>query len=190
MKTASQRPFEDLSEAEALFLEHALAYYRDMKTAAKNAPYGRFLDQAENVAVLQGRELLRQSPQAVAQEEIDDIEKKRNVALQNMPKEKRHHGYRNKNILTAAGKIVVTHRYDECLPCRLPEHAVDEPLGLEHRYTVGSASGFGARQRSAVDLGHDPAGVRQSAGMFGRVPCVGKREQGGKGAVRRGEPGV
>lgn len=76
MPTPSPHSVEVQSEAEALFLEQALAYYRDMKTAAKNAPYGRFLDQAETVAVLQGRELLRQSLQAVAQEEIDDIEKK------------------------------------------------------------------------------------------------------------------
>ena len=29
------------------------------------------------------------------------------------------------------GNIVLTRRYDECLPCRLPEHVADEPLGLE-----------------------------------------------------------
>ena len=28
-------------------------------------------------------------------------------------------------------------RYDECLPCRWPEHAADERVGLEERYTVG-----------------------------------------------------
>ena len=60
------------SAAEELIVAQALAYYRDMKAVAKNAPYGQFLNDAEAVALSKGRELIRQSLETIAQEEIDD----------------------------------------------------------------------------------------------------------------------
>jgi len=38
------------SEAEALVVQHALAFYRDMKQHAQNAPFGEFLNYAERFA--------------------------------------------------------------------------------------------------------------------------------------------
>ena len=58
---------------------------------------------------------------------------------QNCQTKKRHLGYRNKNVNTAAGIVKLKRRYDECRPCRLPIHAVDDPLGITD-YTVGFRS--------------------------------------------------
>ena len=49
------------SEAESLVVQHALAFYRDMKRKAKNAPIGQFLHCAEVIVLDKGRELLRTS---------------------------------------------------------------------------------------------------------------------------------
>ena len=39
--------------------------------------------------------------------------------------------------MSAVGTVTLTRRYEECLPCRLPQHVADEPFGLEGRYSVG-----------------------------------------------------
>ena len=64
------------SDAEALVVQHALAFYRDMKHHAKNAPFGEFLHHAEAIAIAQGRELVKTTLQTLAQEEINEVEKK------------------------------------------------------------------------------------------------------------------
>ena len=110
-----------------------------MKAVAQNAPYGQFLNDAEAAALSKGRELIRQSLETIAQEEIDDSEKKETKMCPKCQTKKRHRGYRNKNVDTAAGTVKLKRRYDECPPCNLPEHAVDEPLGITD-YTVGFRS--------------------------------------------------
>ena len=72
------RTFEAQSDAEALFLEQAQAYFRDMQDHARNASYGQTFNVAEAFAVLQGRELIRKSLQGILQEQVGDLEKKRN----------------------------------------------------------------------------------------------------------------
>ena len=65
--------------AKRLFLEQAAAYYDELKLTAENAPYGRILANAEAFAVVQGRELLRQSLENIVQDQaqqIDNDEKK------------------------------------------------------------------------------------------------------------------
>ena len=57
-----------------LFLEQAAAFYDDMKAAASNAPYGQVIDKAEAFAVVQGRELIRSSLEAIVQERITEVE--------------------------------------------------------------------------------------------------------------------
>jgi len=47
-----------------------------MKSIAQNAPHGQIFDHTEAIAVLRGRELIRQSLETVLQEQIDDFEKK------------------------------------------------------------------------------------------------------------------
>ncbi|MCL2710467.1 MAG: hypothetical protein FWE95_06275 [Planctomycetaceae bacterium] len=64
------------SEAEALVVQHALAFYRDMKRNAQNAPIGQFLNCAEAIAVAKGREFITTSLQTLTQEEVNDTEKK------------------------------------------------------------------------------------------------------------------
>ena len=39
--------------------------------------------------------------------------------------------------MTAVGNVTLQRRYDECVPCRVPEHVADGQLGLETGYTVG-----------------------------------------------------
>jgi len=76
--------FHANTEAEALFLEQAQAYFRDMQNIANNAPYGKVLDQVETAVIVKSRELVKQSTEFLIQEQINNIEKKRNVALQKM----------------------------------------------------------------------------------------------------------
>ena len=54
-----------------------------------------------------------------------------------MSKEKRHGGYRTKERISVFGKITLSRRYDECLPCHLSEHVADKRFGLEDRYSKG-----------------------------------------------------
>ena len=76
------------TESEAYFVAQALAYYRDMKKIAQNAPFGQFLNYAEAVALSQGRELIRTSLETIVQEEVSNIEKKkRNGSLSELPRE-------------------------------------------------------------------------------------------------------
>ena len=69
--------FHAESETEALILEQALAFYREIKAVAENAPDGQVLAQAEAVCLLKGRELLRKSLELTVQEQIDELEKKK-----------------------------------------------------------------------------------------------------------------
>ena len=61
---------------EALIVEQALAMYREMRGAAAAAADGEVLSVAERLAMTRGRELTRQSLQAVLQEEAQASEKK------------------------------------------------------------------------------------------------------------------
>ena len=129
------------TESEAYFVAQALAYYRDMKKIAQNAPFGQFLNYAEAVALSQGRELIRTSLETIVQEEVSNIEKKNETALcPNCQEKKRNRGGRTKQIVAAVGTIAVERRYDECSPCHHSEYVVDALLGLENRYTIGLRS--------------------------------------------------
>jgi predicted RNA polymerase sigma factor len=65
------------NEAEKLFMEQALAYYRDMRAVARNAPDGHVLRLIDDFATRKGRELIRKSLESIAQDEVDDFEKKK-----------------------------------------------------------------------------------------------------------------
>ena len=60
-------------------------YYDELKLAVETAPYGQALAQAEAFAVVQGRELLRQSLEGLVQNQVQQIEsdekKRQNVSL-------------------------------------------------------------------------------------------------------------
>jgi hypothetical protein len=121
-----------------MFLEQAAAYFDDMKATTQNAPYGQIFNHAEAFAVQHGRELIRQSLEHLLQEQIVEHEKKKETEL--CPKceqKKRHRGYREKERISALGKVTLERRYDECLPCKLPEHVADKQFGLEGRYSLG-----------------------------------------------------
>jgi hypothetical protein len=65
------------SETDRLLLEQAKAFIRDLRASAQNAPYGKVIQRAEAFAVCQGRELVRQSLEAIVQEQNDLLEKKK-----------------------------------------------------------------------------------------------------------------
>lgn len=64
----------DDDAAKKLFLEQAAAYYDELRAAAKNAPHGKVLANAEALAVVQGRELLRMSLENVVQQQEQDVD--------------------------------------------------------------------------------------------------------------------
>ena len=112
-----------------------------MKKIGKNAPHGQFLNHAETIALAKGREFIQTALQTLAQEEIDEYEKKNEERP--CPKcqtKMRHLGDRTKAINTSAGKIKVERLYCECRPCNLPFYMVDEPFGLVNDYTAGFRS--------------------------------------------------
>ena len=83
------------SEAEALVVQHALAFYRDMKRNAQNAPIGFStapkpspLPKAENSSQLR----CKRSPK----KKSTTPKKKRNETLQDMPQAKTAPGWKNK----------------------------------------------------------------------------------------------
>jgi len=61
---------------EALVVEQALAMYREMRVAAREAPDGEVFDRAETLALARGRELTRKSLEAVLNAETEEVEKK------------------------------------------------------------------------------------------------------------------
>jgi hypothetical protein len=61
---------------EALIAEQALAMYRELRSAAANAPDGQVISVAESLAIARGRELTRKSLETVLQGEIEASEKK------------------------------------------------------------------------------------------------------------------
>lgn len=68
-------------EAEKFFLEQAKAYYRNIRAAAENAPYGKMIAHADAFAFQNGRELIRKSLEHIVQEQNDILKKKRNSAM-------------------------------------------------------------------------------------------------------------
>ena len=69
--------FHAATEAEALFLEQAQAYFRDVQKVANEAPDGKVIDHVETVILLKSRKLVQQSMELTLQEQVDHLEKKK-----------------------------------------------------------------------------------------------------------------
>jgi hypothetical protein len=69
--------FTAANATEALILEQALAYARQLTRLAESAPDGQVLRVAEACVLDQGRELLRQSLRITLQAQAEAVEKKR-----------------------------------------------------------------------------------------------------------------
>jgi hypothetical protein len=61
---------------ERLFVEQAIAMYREMERTCREAPHGHVLARAEQVAVTRGRELTRRGLETVLNAEANTVEKK------------------------------------------------------------------------------------------------------------------
>ena len=132
------RKKRDDQTSKEYFLELCSAYYDELKSTAHSADYGQFLNAAEAVVMSKGHELLRQSLETLHQESIDDIEKKNETKVcPHCQQKKRHLGYTEKKIETAAGRINIERRYDACYPCKQQGYVADTLLGLKDNYTVG-----------------------------------------------------
>jgi hypothetical protein len=64
------------SPTEALIVEQALAYARQLTTAMDTAPDGQVIDRAESVALNQGRNFVRRSLEIAIQSQAETVEKK------------------------------------------------------------------------------------------------------------------
>jgi hypothetical protein len=118
--------------AEALFVEQALAVFRELRQTAKDAPDGEVLHQAEMVAVRQGRELIRRGLESVIQDQAEEVEKK------NAPTRtcscggvRAHRGRKGKTFLTAAGPIRLSRVYFVCRKCRTGIYPLDFRAGIQ-----------------------------------------------------------
>jgi hypothetical protein len=72
----SRRKIELRDEREALFVEQALAMFREMREVATEAPDGEVLNEAELLAMSRGRELIRKGLESVLQDQAGEVEKK------------------------------------------------------------------------------------------------------------------
>ena len=72
----NQRDIRVENPQEALFLEQALAMYREMRRTAAAAPAGQVIAATEHIALARGRELIPQSLENVLQDEAQAVEKK------------------------------------------------------------------------------------------------------------------
>ena len=72
----SRRSFQIEDAVEALVVEQALAMVRDLKRTCASSPHGSVLIHAERVALDRGRELMRQTLEAVINEQGPGLEKK------------------------------------------------------------------------------------------------------------------
>jgi len=61
---------------DALLLEQAKVFIRELRVTARNAPYGKIIRQTEACAVEHGREFTRQALETILQEQNDLLEKK------------------------------------------------------------------------------------------------------------------
>ena len=61
---------------ERLFVEQAIAMYREMERTCREAPDGKVLARAEQVAVTRGRELMQRGLETVLNAEAKTVEKK------------------------------------------------------------------------------------------------------------------
>lgn len=61
---------------EALIVEQALAYARQLATTANAAPDGQVIERAENVVLSEGRDFLRRSLAIALQSQAEAVEKK------------------------------------------------------------------------------------------------------------------
>jgi hypothetical protein len=77
------------NEGEINFLAQALDYYRTVQRAGREAPFGQFLNHADNAVTEEGRKLLQQSLESIVQAEIDEIEKKKGWGPRPQGKKKR-----------------------------------------------------------------------------------------------------
>jgi len=64
------------AETDALLLEQAKAFIRELRATARNAPYGKIIHHADAFAVEHGREFTRQALETILQEQNDLLEKK------------------------------------------------------------------------------------------------------------------
>jgi hypothetical protein len=65
---------------EALLLEQALVFARQLTRIANHAPDGQVLGLAEKCVLAQGRDFLRQALQTVLQAQATDVEKKESLS--------------------------------------------------------------------------------------------------------------
>jgi hypothetical protein len=65
---------DDLNER--VFLEQALEFFRNLRSTCEAAPHGQVLAQAEQAALLGGRELIRQGFQTLLNEQGHAVQKK------------------------------------------------------------------------------------------------------------------
>jgi hypothetical protein len=107
MPTSESPPLVATTDGEAAFLAQALDYYRAVKRAGKDAPFGQFLNHADAAVKKDGQELLRQSLANILQAEIDEIDKKKETRIcPGCQQNTRHLGYREKTSKVPAAPYV------------------------------------------------------------------------------------
>lgn len=87
-RQAEPKIIEPKTPGESLFLERALAYYRETQVVGDNAAYGQVLNEMDAFAFINGRDLARQGLQIALQERVDEIEKNKQESVKKVPKNK------------------------------------------------------------------------------------------------------
>ena len=74
--TMRKKQLHTKTGTEALIVEQALLFARELERTCNEAPDGHVLEQAEGVILKQGREFLRAALQVALQQQAPDAEKK------------------------------------------------------------------------------------------------------------------
>ena len=126
-------------EGERLALEQAIAYLRDLRQLAIDAPAGTVLEACEGLALEKGRALLRSSLAAALGSRVALAEQKGGTlapAPERTPASPR--GRIGRTILTALGPLTLVRRYFDCPTCDQGDFGADRVLGIEGYVTRGA----------------------------------------------------
>ena len=120
-----------LTPDEQLFLEKALAAFRQTKQVAEQASEGNVINAIESYIVEDGRKILGEMFQGVLESTVEETEKEGDKSCPKCGKKMRNRGRKKKRIVTAVGVITYSRSHYECMPCHYSEFYADRSIAKD-----------------------------------------------------------
>lgn len=124
-------------DAERLVVEQTVAFVRQLRQIAADAPHGAVLPACERAALGGGRALLRDALAAAGPRRG---RRAKRGAARTCPcaHPGRHKGRHERTVLTAVGRLAVGRAYFACAACGQGDFGADRVLGVDGYLTVGA----------------------------------------------------